>query len=1064
MNNNLLVYKASAGSGKTYTLSAEYIARLLCGTPDTYRHILAVTFTNKATAEMKERILQYLWELGYTDTDFKETILKIAPHLTEEQIRTKAQTALKAIIHDYDHFRVETIDSFFQSLLSNLAHELGLTANFKVNINDKEVIEKSVDKMMKEIENTPEALAWVLDYIEERISEGKKWDISRDIKKLGNNLLKEKLLRAEEQLKTFFSNSQQILQYRKILTDIKEEAHDHLKNAAEHLDHEISLLTNDYSNFSKGNNLRVYLQKLKEGILDPSTGTINNYIADTNNWLRKADQTNAFLIEKAEGFREILIEVEKMRACCLSIVNSCKLSSQPIKPMRLLNVIAKEMEIINKENNHFMLAKTPLLFDQLIGENDTSFVLEKAGINFHHIMIDEFQDTSTLQWRNFKKLLIESLASEGNKCLLVGDLKQGIYRFRGGDWNILNNISSEFKNATPEIRSLSTNFRSAPHIIDFNNMYFPLAAKHLDDITGKTDISKIYEDVHQENDKKKGGYVRIEIEKKGKEENEDTEDIAVEQKLAEEILRLNEMGIPFREMAILVRRNSECKDILKVFSQQYPEIPLISDEAFLLSSSLSVQFIIDTLSVLDNPLDTISKVHIAQCYQNEILHQSIEWDKLIRDTDCYLPTFLVNEKDRLKEKPLYELCELIIRNCHLDKIEGSAPFLNFFLDQIIMYLEDNHSSISEFLKHWEESLSSKSIPSTEIDGVYILTIHKSKGLAFHTVLMPYNDWPLEQDFQKEVLWCTPPTAPYNEAPLLPIQLGAAIKQSVYSEQYEFEHLQRRIENLNLQYVAFTRARQNLLIWANLNQATAKGYTMSHLLFDCLKDQCVDKPNYLVYEKGTPTYIEEEDTKEQRAKQSQKADKKNPLKTSPEKESTPFISNHFRGEFLQSNESKNFVSQEDTLTSQYINEGKLMHRVFSDIHTTADVRPALQRLLQEGILPSSKHAETLGTLIMSKIQEGPAAFWFSPEWKIWNECNILTKNKEGVAITLRPDRVMIGQDRAIVIDFKFGKYHPKHEEQIKSYISLLKKMTNLPTEGYLWYFYENKVHKVDPNNK
>ena len=201
MNNNLLVYKASAGSGKTYTLSAEYIARLLCGTPDTYRHILAVTFTNKATAEMKERILQYLWELGYTDTDFKEKIQEIAPRLTDEQIRTKAQTALKAIVHDYDHFRVEIIDSFFQSLLSNLAHELGLTANFKVNINDKEVIEKSVDKMMKEIENTPEALAWVLDYIEERISEGKKWDISRDIKKLGNNLLKEKLLRAEEQLR-----------------------------------------------------------------------------------------------------------------------------------------------------------------------------------------------------------------------------------------------------------------------------------------------------------------------------------------------------------------------------------------------------------------------------------------------------------------------------------------------------------------------------------------------------------------------------------------------------------------------------------------------------------------------------------------------------------------------------------------------------------------------------------------------------------------------------------------------------------------------------------------------
>lgn len=1063
MNNNLLVYKASAGSGKTYTLSAEYIARLLCGTPDTYRHILAVTFTNKATAEMKERILQYLWELGYTDTDFKEKIQEIAPHLTDEQIRTKAQTALKAIVHDYDHFRVETIDSFFQSLLSNLAHELGLTANFKVNINDKEVIEKSVDKMMKEIENTPEALVWVLDYIEERISEGKKWDISKDIKKLGNNLLKEKLLRAEDDLKTFFSNNQKILQYRKLLSEIKDEAYDHLKNAAEHLDHEICLLTNDYNNFSKGNNLRTYLQKLAEGTLDPSMGTTNSYIANTNNWLRKADQTNAFLIERAEYFRDILIEVEKMRTCCLSIVNSCKLSSQPIKPMRLLNVIAKEMEIINKENNHFMLAKTPLLFDQLIGESDTSFVLEKAGINFHHIMIDEFQDTSTLQWRNFKKLLIESLASEGNKCLLVGDLKQGIYRFRGGDWNILNNISNEFKNATPEIRTLDTNFRSVPRIIDFNNMYFPLAAKHLDNITGRTDISKIYEDVHQENDKERGGYVRIEIEKKDKEKTEDAENIAVEHKLAEEILHLNEIGIPFREMAILVRKNSECKEILKVFSNQYPEIPLISDEAFLLSSSPTVQFIIDTLCILNNPLDSISKVHIAQYYQKEILHESIEWDKLIKETNLYLPLLFTEEVERLREKPLYELCELIIRDCHLDKIEGSAPFLNFFLDQVMMYLEDNHSSISGFLKHWEETLSSKSIPSAEIDGVYILTIHKSKGLAFHTVLMPYNDWPLEQDLQKEILWCTPPAAPYNQAPLLPVQLGVAIRQSVYSEQYEFEHLQRRIENLNLQYVAFTRARQNLLVWANLNQPAKKGYTMSHLLADCLKDQCADEPSCLVYENGTPIYMDEEEKKQSSTKV-QKSDKKNPLKISPQKEPTPFISNHFKGEFLQSNESKKFVSEKPTPTDQYINQGKLMHRLFSEIYTAADVEPALQRLLQEGLLPSAHHAETLGSFILSRIQEGPAALWFSPIWKIWNECNILTKDENGIASIQRPDRVMIGQDKTVVLDFKFGKYQPKHEEQIRNYISLLKKMTSLPIEGYLWYFYENKVHKVDPNNK
>lgn len=1073
MKGNLVVYKASAGSGKTYTLATEYIAHLLSSEPDAYRHILAVTFTNKATAEMKERILQYLWELHHNQPKkLMDTIKKIAPHLSDDEIKKNAGTALTTIIHNYDHFRVETIDSFFQSLLANLAHELGLSANFRVSINDKEVIEKAVDRMLRNVEQNPPVLSWVLKYIKERIADNKKWDITRDVKQLANNLLKEQLLKHDQEIEEFFSSSERVKKYQTLLKEMSQEASDYMRNAAEQLDDEIISTPQSYEAFNRGSTLQAFLKNIMTGELKPPGKLIEGYLADAKNWLRKKDIDNYELTERAEHFRGILSEVEMLRNCGEKIINSCQLSCKQLNPMRLLGEIAKEMAAINKENNHFMLAKTPFLFDRLIGESDTSFVLEKAGINFKNIMIDEFQDTSSLQWQNFKKLLIENLAS-GNNCLLVGDVKQGIYRFRGGDWNILSNISGAFKNASPDIRTLATNYRSAQAIVNFNNTLFPLAAEYLDNLSEGTEISNIYSDIHQKADNDTGGYVRISLTQTEQDTEEGKEPLSPEEEMGKEIHRLHESGIPYNKMAILVRYNYQCKEILNTFAQQFPEIPLVSDEAYMLASSEAIQILIDAFRYINDPTDLICRAHLALCYNKDILKKEWDWNSLKDDSLSLLPEALA-DTSTLNKLPLTELCHRLVEILSLHKLPGSTPFLCYFFDRVMEFLEDHSSNISLFLKYWEESLINKSIPATESHGVSILTIHKSKGLAFHTVLIPRCDWIIERDRPSDFLWCEPPQAPYNQVPLLPISYGKAIQQSIYAPQYNSEHHSRRIENLNLLYVAFTRAKQNLLVWGEATTAE-NNRNMATLLNSCLEKVINNNDDgHLLYEVGTPGLGLQEPEKQSKKEINAENILPNPLKINPEGQEGSFITGTYRGRFRQSNESQKLCcsphieeenSKKTTDVSTYIDRGKLMHALFAEIHTLDDIDIAIEKLTAEGAINDQKQGTELKKYVLRQMEEAGTAEWFTPKWNVWREQTLLiprSRNEDGQherPERLRPDRVMTDGRCYVVVDYKFGKPHAKYAKQVRDYTEQLQKMTPLPVEGYLWYFDSGKVEKV-----
>lgn len=1083
LHKDLTVYSASAGSGKTFTLAAAYIAQLLAADGTSFRQLLAVTFTNKATAEMKQRILQRLYDLwrGRADADaesFRQTVLAMAgkDDIAPETLARRAGEALRQILHDYDRFSVATIDSFFQSLLTDLAHELGLPANFKVDIDDKEVVDKAVDRLMLHLAERPAVRGWVLDYIRERIDDNQRWDVSREVKMLARNLLKEVFLLHDDALRKVLEQEGTLRQYRSELRQLAAQARENLQSAAATLDGEVCADARGYQLFSRGGSLQTYLRAILDGKPKEPVSTLEKYMAAAENWLRKADQRDAALLERTERLRELLCSVENLRSRAQTVINSCELSIRHLNPLRLLGAIGREMDAINEENNRFMLARTPQLFNRLVGADDASFVFEKTGTRFHHVMIDEFQDTSALQWSNFRHLLIENMAS-GNGCLLVGDIKQSIYRFRNGDWRILAGITGEFGPERLELRCLDTNFRSDRRIVEFNNAFFTSAARLLDSMEETpqpVSIGQLYADVQQKDCGKEGGYVRVEILEKQKKErgknapspqaaggDAGTQPESREKALARQIQALHAAGLPYADMAILVRFNSSAASLLALFAEQYPEIPLVSDEAFLLSASPAVQLLVHALRYLCHPEDTIARSYVAHRYRTLVMKEDIAWEKVVGQADDLLPPAFVGLCGRETLPPLYELCEQLVRMFGLDGLEGAAPYLFSFLDHLLAFLEDNPSDIAAFLDHWDDALAKKAIPSGEMEGVRILTIHKSKGLAFHTVMLPYCDWPLERDRRDDLLWCEPPCPPYNAMPLLPIPANSSMKQSVYENAYREEHGQRRIENLNLLYVAFTRAKHNLLVWCEAREEMPSDATAGDLIGQCVRqlgDSAETQSGATLYESGTPSGLQ----KAAASTAGQDAAQANPLDIRPTTEYAELNAFAARCRFRQSGGARDFVSDtegaEPDAQATYIDRGKMLHRVFSTIRTANDIEASLLELEGLGLM-DRKDRESVHKLIARRLENPVAAAWFDGSWQLYNECSILSRSQTGELLVRRPDRVMTKGTETVVVDLKFGKPHPAYHEQVREYMQLLRRMGHRDVRGFLWYVYSGDIETV-----
>ena len=1080
----LTIYKASAGSGKTFTLSVEYI-KLLIKDPQSYRSTLAVTFTNKATEEMKLRILSQLYGIWKLLPDSKSYIDKIKEDLdvTEEYMSERAGIALHNIVHNYSYFRIETIDSFFQSVLRNLARELDLTANLRIELNDYQIERNAVDELINSLDENSELLTWIMEYIRENMDDDKDWNVIGNIKRFGENIFREYYKTNSKKLNERLLEEGFFKQYTTKLRQMRNEAEVEMQNEAAQFFDALNHNGIEIDDLNNGKNGPAgYFIKIKKGIYNNTivTKRLQKVLDEgsESSWVKQksSKETQDIVRELANSTLTPLVHhAEDVRQKNWYIYGSAVLTLRHLNQLRLLNSIENKVRMMNVEQNRFLLSDTHTLLHSLIRDTDSPFIFEKIGNYLENIMIDEFQDTSTVQWQNFKVLLEECMShgeQQGN--LIVGDVKQSIYRWRSGDWRMLNNIEREFPylNSMLNVCSLDTNYRSSRRVITFNNAFFKRASEleyadqksSTPDTSSPEQLKKAYSDVAQKvpSFRDNHGYVSINLLP-----NEDYRQQAL-QKTAEAVSLLLDSGANYSDIAILVRSNDIIQLIAEFFANELPDVKIVSDEAFRLDSSVSVNIIVNAMLWLTHPDNILAKAYIAKAYQTYVLEKSEqETNKLLATAegiDSALPCALIDKRDDLLTMPIFELAEQIYTLFNIGNIKGEDAYLYAFYDALTDFIANNTADIDSFVEEWNDSIAAKTIQASAIDGIRIITIHQSKGLEFEHVVIPFCDWTLEKG---NTIWCTPQVEPYNELPLIPVDFSASqMKGTIYEFDYNEEHLQNCVDNLNLLYVAFTRAASSLFVIAQRGTPSSRSYIVEQAITDIklegssLDGDPSDKKAELLFSYGELEIVET------------KAKKKSDNIFTPEVENMNVDMATFSNkvEFKQSNKSRDFVADDDENTDDddrkqlsYIKTGKILHYLFSTINTTDDIDTSLAQLEMDGLIEESgTNIKRLRNMLHKRFSNRQVADWFSSRWTLFNECTILDYDAATDTVREhRPDRVMKDEKtgEVVIVDFKFGSPRPEYVEQVNRYKALTQNMGYPNVKGYLWFVYSNRIEEV-----
>ena len=1101
----LTVFKASAGSGKTYRLALEYI-KLLMADPKNFRYTLAVTFTNKATEEMKTRILSKLFALAHrlsSGDDYVKELHHSMPQLSDNDIQQRATLALDGILNAYHYFRVETIDSFFQRILRNLARELGLKANINVGLNDREVEQQAVDEIIENINSDKDPLlGWMMDFVNERLDEDKNWNVIGQIKDFGTNIYRDFYKERHEQLEAILSNPQFFKNYTGKLRAKAAQVDKDMSALADRFQTLVDQYGFDDSDFTRAT-VPNYFKKLREGnYCDVAHATIDK--AGTDEWtklIKKAIKDT----DKGQTFHEqiapLITKTEQLRQKAERVKYSVELTLRNLNELRLLGRIAQQVDAINADNNNFPLSNTQQLIKDMIDGSDTPFIYEKIGGSLKYIMIDEFQDTSAVQWDNFKVLIDDCIAHQAGS-LIVGDVKQSIYRWRGGDWRLLQDLTHDKHPEIKEVK-LDTNFRSQPKIITFNNMFFKLAAKKTtetavaelndhhapkDVIQQALDIETAYQDVEQAYPKGKElvGMAQIKLL-----DDEDYDQETLDQ-IESTIAELLKAGVATKDIAVLVRKNKHIQAIAEYFMQHQimvdgkpANVSLVSDEAFRLDASLAVRMLIGALRYLVHPDDKLTTAFLVKAYHRiggEVKEEEdkdgkederpkevvIDKDDANLDTRLFvgkddiatqLPEALRTQRDELRGEPLMMLFKHLYAILGLERLDDESAYVCAFLDKVAALIHSKAVGIEDVLNAWDTDLCGKAIHSDDINGIRLMTIHKSKGLEFANVIIPYCDWDIERN--NDTLWFTTDDKPepFNELPLVPVSLQSKkLKNSIYSDDYDREHLKNIVDNLNLIYVAFTRAKCNLYVFGKKSPKAPYPSKIIQDVAEDLKQECTieedDKTTTITYGEFCPT-----------PKKSEDKDTENVFLVDDEPLRVKIKNYPEIYEFKESNDCKAFIMPQDDEDAQmrraYIETGNIIHELLSHIRDVNDIDRAINNMEFSGVLyekPMTR--ESLRAMVHQLIESPVPKTWFRPGLKVMNECEIICySKKDGTVVPKRPDRVIDDGNAVTVIDFKTGAPRAKHVEQVQNYMQLLSEIGYSNVKGYLWYLRTNTVRAV-----
>ena len=798
---NLRVYRASAGSGKTFTLVAEYIAFAIAGGSGmpAFASILAITFTNKATAEMKMRILSTLWAIGHGQRKADACAGKIAEllngSLSEDEIRQRCHETLHCILAGYDFFDVMTIDSFFQRILGDIAAMIGFNSSLQVFLDDSETVEAAVDSLIAKAAEGSDRRATLLlqSYIERNLDDNPSWDFRRPLKRFAQNVCSEIYMRNAEEINRVFGNPGKC-------AEIRSAVEQELERAKSLLPHLADSLTIDFSQWRYGPNIGKYIAGVASGDITQPTTAAESFLSGKYGKAKVSP-------EQMEEWRQQFENYEHDRQSIMRRINSAQLTLANWGEMQTLEAVDNELKRMLREENRMLLSKTQELVARQLGDGDSiSFVFERAGRKYRHIMLDEAQDTSQMQFDNLGKLITNVTASQGNRCVVVGDVKQSIYRWRGGNWNILHDLASRYD---PDGKfCLKENHRSQANVVRFNNSAFAAAASAQGE-----DIAGIYSDVEQIACKPEGeGYVKV---------YETDSDNALP-RLFENIEEVHRAGVPYCDMAILARNNKEILKIAEYADRHCSGLRINTREAYCIANSTAVKTVVAALRFAwgeaTGAVDNVSGYFAAREYQRLQRGEGFAEpifpggaNPTVREyTEAMLPPGFMAAAPELMQLGIAEAAMHTARIFNVQLRPDESQYMFTFFDWVNDYSQRNAFDFKKFFSDWQTESEKCFIASGEESGIKAMTIHKSKGLEFHTVFVPFCDWKfiIVNDIQ---MWCRPKGKIYDEIPLLPITFKKDTQNSIYEDNYNREVFDITVDNINEVYVAFTRAIANLIV-------------------------------------------------------------------------------------------------------------------------------------------------------------------------------------------------------------------------------------------------------------
>ena len=1058
----LEIMKASAGSGKTYRLARKYISLLLQSKDRyAYRHILAVTFTNKATDEMKGRILKELHVLATSpqESDYHDHFVP-AYFPSDSDLQKKAETVLSDMLHDYSAFAVSTIDRFFQQTLKAFSREIGQFASYQVELDKDSLVAESVDRILDSLtEEDSGLLSWLTDNVLEQIEQGGRYSMDANLLEMAKRLKSAQRQEVMEKSGVGADKEypkEKLLEIREICRRIVSDFRTAVKDSAR-----VALDIIEQAGVNPAESNRGFMKKLYQyseledgDAIEALPETFTSKALDHEQWFAKTKAAKLkplvypFLEAPLEDFCALFDKEFK-------VYNTAQILDGQLYGLGVAGELDKAFKELMKEKNVLCIDDSNTILRDIIDGSDAPFVYEKLGVRYEHFLLDEFQDTAGVQWSNFSPLLHES-ESKGGESLIVGDVKQSIYRWRGSDWKLLNDIvPDEFEGHKEEV--LDTNYRSLANVVNFNNLFFKSAAAILDRMNGfekDGPMSVIYSDVRQMTGKKSSAKGSVSLTFCPKEDEL--------KKVLEAVHEAQANGASLSEIAVLVRSNAIGEDVSMYLIDN--DIPVITDDSLRVKSSITVRRLVSLMSFADNPQDTV----------NGYLAESL---------DIALPRECGS---------LVDMVEALFRELKTKDADGlwkgEALHIQSFMDHVQEYVSMNGNSLRGFLKYWDGENPSICSPSSG-ESVRVMTIHKSKGLDFPYVIIPFAE--NINLYKAGSYWCVPELegTPLDGVAdgVYDVTLSKASEDTLFAEDYRKENFLQQVDNINTIYVAMTRAALGMHIIAKTPSAkclkaveagdTTQFADFSQMLYWFASASCGgDVPGN---EELLPPFTVARTAAEDGAERFDAGEmvcfgehRKHGNETA-----TFDISGHDelpsialnpqpgdsdedvreRGRLKFTADALDFFSKDGETGVSASNriKGVVLHDILAHVNIPEDLESAVRQAVQAGELTGAE-ADEAYRLLSERIAAAAGRGWFpSDADRILNEASLIDTDGQ----ICRPDRVVIADGKVIIIDYKFGEHHRAYERQLKKYAGIWSRLGYEDVTSYLWYVHTDEVVKV-----